>query len=362
MNSRTPLRRPRGPQAGTLTLPGYEQQNTAEKKNRLKLALSRCHVMNSRPLLRRPTGPQAGILRCHVMNSRALLRRPRGAQAGTLTLPCHEQQNSAEKTNRFPSWHSLCHVMNSRALLRKPRGAQDSWCIPGAFLVHSWFTPGALLVHSWCTPGALPVHSRCTPGALSVHSKGFPKGNCFAPERKPRSSVQKRLDCFFANLQTRKGNCTASERKPRSSAQKRLDRFSPICKLERELHFSERKSRSSAQKRLDRLFANLQTRKGIAPLPKGSLDPPHRNVWIAQEITTFITERGVTTTRPQQNTPQTLPTERSMNGPGAHPAQRAAGTCRCVSTATFILRTAPVALEATAQPGQPPRVRQLGET
>ena len=87
-----------------------------------------------------------------------------------------------------------------------------------------------------------------------------------------------------------------------------------------------------------------------------------KNVWIAQEITTFITERGVTTTRPQQNTPQTLPTERSMNGPGAHPAQRAAGTCRCVSTATFTLRTAPVALEATAQPGQPPRVRQLGET
>ena len=54
--------RPRGLQAGTLTLPGYEQQNTAEKKNRLKLALLRCHVMNSRPLLRRPTGPQAGIL------------------------------------------------------------------------------------------------------------------------------------------------------------------------------------------------------------------------------------------------------------------------------------------------------------
>ena len=50
-----------------------------------------------------------------------------------------------------------------------------------------------------------------------------------------------------------------------------------------------------------------------------------------------------------------------MNGPGAHPAQRAAGTCRCASTATFILRTAPVALEATPQPGQPLHVRQLGE-
>ena len=215
-----------------------------------------------------------------------------------------------------------------------------SWC--------TWFTPGALLVHSWCTPGALPVHFRCTSGALSVHSKCFPKGNCSASERKPRSS---------------------------------------------------------AQKRLDRLFRDLQTRKGIAPLPKGSLDPPHRNVWILptckpeRELPRFrkevlilrtetfgshyvkarandpphenrldrprnyhiLIERGVTTTRPQQNTPQTLPTERSMNGPGAHPVQRAAGTCRCASTATFILRTVPVALEATAQPGHPLRVRQLGE-
>ena len=34
-----------------------------------------------------------------------------------------------------------------------------------------------------------------------------------------------------------------------------------------------------------------------------------KTVWIAQEITTFIIERGVTTTRPQQNTPQTLPTK-----------------------------------------------------
>ena len=56
----------------------------------------------------------------------------------------------------------------------------------------------------------------------------------------------------FCQLANPKGNCTASERKPRSSAQKRLDRP----------------------------FANLQTRKGIAPLPKGSLDPPHRKVWI----------------------------------------------------------------------------------
>ena len=120
-------------------------------------------------------------------------------------------------------------------------------------LVHSWFTSGALLVHSWCTPGALPVHFRCTPGALSVHSKGFPKGNCFAPERKPRSSVQKRLDRFFANLQTRKG-------------------IAPLLKgsidpPHRNVWIA--------------FFYHLQTRNGIAPLPKKSLDPPHRNVWIA---------------------------------------------------------------------------------
>ena len=94
--------------------------------------------------------------RCHVMNSRALLIRPRGAEAGTLTLPCYEQQNTAEKTKRYPR-----------------------------LLVYSWSIPGALLVHSWCTPGALPVHFQCTSGALSVQSKGFPKGNRFAPERKP---------------------------------------------------------------------------------------------------------------------------------------------------------------------------------
>ena len=216
MNCRALLRSPRGAQAGTLTLPCYEQQNTAEKTNRHKSVLSRCHVMNSRSLLRRPTGPQAGILRCHVMNSRALLR----------------------KTQEVPK-------------------------TPGAFLVHFWCTLGALLVHfsllvHWCT-GALLVHSRCTFGALLVHSrctlqpfpKGFPKGNCFASERKPRSSAQKRLDRLFANLQTRKGIAPL----PKGS----------LDPLHRNVW----------------IFANLQTRKGIAPLPKGSLDPPHRNVWIA---------------------------------------------------------------------------------
>ena len=67
---------------GTLTLPGEEQQNTAEKKNRLKLAPSRCHVMNSRILLRRPTGFKLAFF-----------------------VPWHEQQSTAEKPKRCPSWH-----------------------------------------------------------------------------------------------------------------------------------------------------------------------------------------------------------------------------------------------------------------
>ena len=198
----------------------------------------------------------------------------------------------------------------------------------GSLLVHSWCTSGAF----WCAPGALPVHFRCTPGALSEHSKGFPKGNCFASERKPRSS-------WIA--------------------------FSPICKPERELHRFRKEAsilRTETFGSFFFFFPQLANPKGkLHRFRKGSLSPPHRNVWIAQDITTFITGGGVSTTRPQQKTPQTLPTERSMNGPGAHPAQRAVGTCRCASTATFILRTAPVALEATAQPGHPPRVRQLGE-
>ena len=225
-----------------------------------------------------------------------------------------------------------------------------SWCISGALLVHSWCT-----LHSWCTSGALLVHSWCTPGALSVHSW-----------------------CTFGALQ-----------------------MFP----ERELLHFRKEAPILRTETSGSLFRHLQTRKGFAPLPKGSLDPMHKNVWILstrkpeRELPRFrkeasilrtetfgsnyvkarandpphenrldrprnyhiLIERGVTTTRPQQNTLQTLPTERSMNGPGAHPVQRAAGTCRCASTATFILRTVPVALEATAQPGHPLRVRQLGE-
>ena len=130
-------------------------------------------------------------------------------------------------------------------------------------LVHSWSTLGALLVHFWCTPGALPVHFRCTPGALSVHFTGFPKGSCFVSERKPRSFVQKRLDRSFANLQTRKGIAPLPKGSLDPPHRNVWIAFSPTCKPERgNCTASERKLRSSAQKRLDRLFTNLQTRKG----------------------------------------------------------------------------------------------------
>ena len=257
-------------------------------------------------------------------------------------------------------------------------------------LVHFWFTLGALLVHFWCTPGALPVHLRCTPGAM-VHSKGFPKGKCFTSERKSRSSVQKRLDRLSTKLQTRKGIAPLPKGSLNPSHRNVLDPLFATLQTRKGIAPLPKGSLDPPDRNvLARPSANLQTRKGIAPLPKGSLDPPHRNVWIvfppsckpereiaplpkgsldpphrnvwiAQDITTFITGGGVTTTRPQQNTLETLPTERSMNGPGAHPAQRVAGTCRCASTASYILRTTPVAPEATAQPGQPLRVRQLGE-
>ena len=135
----------------------------------------------------------------------------------------------------------------------------NSWCTPGALLVHSWctpgallFTPGELLVHSWCTPGALPVHSRCTPGALLVHSRCTPKVSRKGIALLPKGS----LDPPHRNVWIA---------------------FSPSCKPERELH---RFRKEASILCLDRLFANLQTRKGIAPLPKGSLDLPHRKVWI----------------------------------------------------------------------------------
>ena len=166
-------------------------------------------------------------------------------------MPCHEQQSTAEKTKRCP--RLLVH----------------SWCIPGALLVHSWCTPGAL-VHSWCTPGALLVHSWCTPGALSVHFwctlgalQRFPERELLRFRKEASILRTEMFGSPFRQLTNPKGNCTASERKPRSSAQKRLDR----------------------------LFANLQTRKGIAPLPKGSLDPPHRKVWIIlRQLANLFTE------------------------------------------------------------------------
>ena len=128
-----------------------------------------------------------------------------------------------------------------------------SWCISGALLVHSWCTfyswctSGALLVHSWCTSSALSVHFWCTLGAL----QRFPERELLRFRKEVWILRTETFGSPFSSLTNPKGNCTASERKPRSYAQKRLD------------------------------LANLQTRKGIAPLPKGSLDPPHRNVWIA---------------------------------------------------------------------------------
>ena len=230
--------------------------------------------------------------------------------------------------------------------------AQTNAC--GEHLVHSWFTSGALLVHSWCT---IPVHFRCTPGALSVHFKGFPKGNCFASERKPRSSVQKRVDRFPPNLQTRKGiaplpkgsldpphrnvldslfaqlanpkgNCTASERKSRSSAQKRLDRlFANLQTRKRELHRFRKEASILRHRNVWIVFSpNCKPEREISPLPKGSLDPPHRNVWIAQDITTFITARRRNHNQAgQAEDPLRRSQQRgSMNGGlRAHPAQRA---------------------------------------
>ena len=156
--------------------------------------------------------PKLAPSRYHVMNNRTLLRRPTGSSWHS-TLPCHEQQSTAEKTKRCPRLLGAFLVY--------------SRCTPGALLVHSWCISGSLLVHFWCTPGALLVHSRCTLSALLVHSR-----------------------------------C--------------IQRFP-----ERELLRFRKEALILRTERLDRLFANLQTRKGIAPLPKGSLDPPHRNVWIA---------------------------------------------------------------------------------
>ena len=89
-------------------------------------------------------------------------------------------------------------------------------------LMHSRCIPrGALLVHSWCTPGALLVHSWCTSGALLVYSWCTP------------GALPVHFRCILVH-----SRCT-----PKVS------------------------------------------RKGIASLPKGSLDSPFRNVWIAFSLT-----------------------------------------------------------------------------
>ena len=80
-----------------------------------------------------------------------------------------------------------------------------------------WCIPGVFLVHSWCTPGALLVHLWFTSGALLVHS-------WCTPGALPVHS-----------------QCTPGALSVHSKV----------------------------------------SQQGIASLPKGSLDPPHRNVWIA---------------------------------------------------------------------------------
>ena len=202
MNSRTLLRRPTGSQAGTLTLPCYEQQITAEKTNR----------------------SQAGILRCHVMNSRALLRRPRGPQAGTLTLPCHEQQNTAEKINRHKLALSRSHVMNSRSLLRRPTGPQA-----GILRCHVMKSRALLRRPTGLQAGTLtlPKVSRKGIAPLPKGSLDPPHRNvwiAFSPTCKPERELHRfrkeasilRTETFgspFRQLANPKGNCPASERK-----------------------------------------------------------------------------------------------------------------------------------------------------
>ena len=159
---------------------------------------------------------------------------------------------------------------------------------PGAFLVHSWCTPGALLVHSWCTPGALLVHSWCTPGALLVHSWCTLGALQRFPEKGIASLPKGSLDPPFRNVWIAFSLTYKPERElhrfRKEASILRTETFwiafSPICKPERELHRFRKEVSILRKKRLDRLLANLQTRKGIAPLPKGS-DSPHRNIWIA---------------------------------------------------------------------------------
>ena len=202
--------------------------------------------------------------------------------------------------------------------------------------------------------------SRC---ALPVHSKGFPKGNCFASERKPRSSVQKRLDRLFANLQTRKGIAPLPKGSLDPPHRNVWIAFLPTCKPERELHrFRKEASILRTEKRLDRLFANLQTRKGNCTAserkPRSSaqkrLDRP-RHYHIHH--------------RKRRNHDQAA-AEWPSDAPNREVDERAWGPSGTKSCWNLSLREYSdvhtqnrfVALEATAQPGQPPRVRQLGET
>ena len=96
---------------GALLVHSWCTQSTAETNQEVpKLAPSRCHVMNSRTLLRRLTGISWHFtLPRHEQQTTA--EKTNRSPSWNSTLPCHEQQSTAEKTKRCPSWHLTlpCH-------------------------------------------------------------------------------------------------------------------------------------------------------------------------------------------------------------------------------------------------------------
>ena len=134
-------------------------------------------------------------------------------------------------------------------------------------LVHSWFTPGALLVHSWCT-----LHFWCTLGAL----QRFPERELL---RFRKEALILRLETFGSFLLTYKPEREWHLFRKEASILRTETFwivFPLICKPERELHRFRKEVSILRSETFGSSFANLQTRKGIALLPKGSLDPPHR--------------------------------------------------------------------------------------
>ena len=149
-----------------------------------------------------------------------------------------------------------------------------------------WRTTWSLLVYScctfWCLSGALLVHSRCIFGALLVQwctPKVSRKGNASLPKGSLDLSFRNVLDRLSANLQTRKGIALLPKGSLDPPHRNVWIIFSPSCKPERELHYFRTEVSILCTETLDLLFVTLQTRKGIAPLPNGSLDSSDRNFW-----------------------------------------------------------------------------------